>query len=280
MFMNYQFKPINIIEISINYVSMKNHEFDKGPLKPIQRLFSVVPDYSIHKESFWYDWGPVFYRGRLNKSAKVLCVASDPGQTERIGGRTLIGDAGQRVQGFLAKLGITRSYVCLNALVYALHPGRLGDAKKIIPLPDQTRWRNKLFNKVTGSNLEAIIAFGINAQLAVSLWNGKGNVPVFETYHPSYHDPVKLIDAWRDLISRLRDIVTPDGDGILNLPNYGTKFTENDYAPIPRRDLPFGFPDWFGDDKWGRTGRPRHNNSVSRPHEDDQHTLIWIAPKT
>jgi uracil-DNA glycosylase len=34
----------------------------------------------------------------LDRSAKVLCIASDPGPTERIVGRTLVGDAGQRVQ--------------------------------------------------------------------------------------------------------------------------------------------------------------------------------------
>jgi uracil-DNA glycosylase len=50
------------------------------------------------------------------------CVASNPGRTERIAGWTLLGDAGQRVQGFLAKRGLTRSYLCLNALVYALFP--------------------------------------------------------------------------------------------------------------------------------------------------------------
>ena len=61
----------------------------------------------------------MFYRGRLDGSARVLCVASDPGPTERIAGRSLVGNAGQRVQGLLAKLGLTRSYLCLNAWAYA-----------------------------------------------------------------------------------------------------------------------------------------------------------------
>jgi hypothetical protein len=54
----------------------------------------------------------------------VLCLASDPGPTERIAGRTLVGNAGQRVQGLLAKLGLTRSYLCLNAWAYALRPSK------------------------------------------------------------------------------------------------------------------------------------------------------------
>ena len=98
-------------------------EFDPGPPAPIAQLFDQVPDPPV-QDDFWFDWGPVFYRGRLDRSARVLCVASDPGPTERIAGRTLVGNAGQRVQGLLSRLGLTHSYVCLNAWAYALHPGR------------------------------------------------------------------------------------------------------------------------------------------------------------
>src|SRR5436189_5842689 len=96
-------------------------EFDRGPPAQLAQLFDGVPDPPV-KGDFWFDWGPVFYRGRLDGSAKVLCVASDPGPTERIAARSLVGNAGQRVQGLFSKLGLTRSYVCLNAWAYALHP--------------------------------------------------------------------------------------------------------------------------------------------------------------
>ena len=56
-------------------------------------------------------------------------------------------------------------------------------------------------------------------------------------------------------------------------------FDESDYARIPPADLPVGLPSRFGDDHWGRTANPRHNNSVERPSDDD-HTLIWKAPNT
>src|SRR3712207_7598637 len=69
----------------------------RSTLFPYTTLFrSRVPDYAPFKEHFWYDWGPVFYRGRLDGSARVLCVASDPGPTERVAMRTLVGDAGDR----------------------------------------------------------------------------------------------------------------------------------------------------------------------------------------
>lgn len=50
------------------------------------------------------------WRGTILALTVVIAVPSDPGPTERIAGRTLVGDAGQRVLGFLSKLGLTRSY--------------------------------------------------------------------------------------------------------------------------------------------------------------------------
>jgi hypothetical protein len=117
-------------------------EFDPGPPPEIAEIFARVPDYAPFKEHFWYDWGPVFYRGRLDGSARVLCVASDPGPTERVAMRTLVGDAGQRVQGFLAKIGLSRSYLCLNAFALALHPSSFWEGPEILRDEDQMEWRN------------------------------------------------------------------------------------------------------------------------------------------
>ena len=202
----------------------------------------------------------MFYRGRLDGSARLLCIASDPGPTERIAHRTLVGDAGQRVQGFLAKLGLTRSYLCVNAFPYALHPSWGQSADELLAEPEQ------------------LIAFGANAQKAYDLWTHKPNVPVERVPHPSSRDDAALLQAWHDAVPRLRQHVSPDPDGDASGPNYGSSFTEHDYAAIPRRDLPFGVPDFLGDDAAGRNGHPRHNNSVSRPSPDDGHTLIWNAP--
>lgn len=254
-------------------------DFDKGPTKELAKLFAHAPDYTAHKEHFWFDWGPVYYRGRLDKRVKVLCIASDPGPTERLTCRNLVGDAGQRVQGFLAKLGLTHSYLCLNAFLYALHPSHFFSAKDILELPDHVTWRNKVFNRLVGTDLQAVIAFGSMAQLAVDLWTDV-SVPVFKVAHPSFREEEELLAGWREAIPQLRAIITPDSDGNNTSPNYGTTFTEADYAPIPRRDLPFGIPSWIGDDAWGRTGTPKHNNCVSRPNPDDAHTLVWIAPNT
>jgi uracil-DNA glycosylase len=256
-----------------------SNEFDPGPPAAIARHLARVPGYTTRQRGwFWYDWGPVFYRGRLNGSARLLGIASDPGPSERVAGRTLVGDAGQRVQGFLAKLGLTRSYSLVNAYAYALLPSRSDDALPILAEEAHRTWRNKLLGDITGPPLQAIVAFGTNAQRALELWDARPDVPTFEVPHPSSRNPTRLIQEWREAVTDLRGIVTPDADGDADLPNYGTSFRESDYAPIPPRDLPFGMPAWFGDDAWGRRARPRHNNSVERPGSDLLHTLIWRSP--
>jgi len=253
-------------------------EFDPGPPVAVAEHFGNVPSYADFRQFFWYDWGPVFYRGRLDGTARLLAVASDPGPTERVAGRTLVGDAGQRVQGFLAKLGLTQSYTLVNAYSYALIPSRAQQAMPLLSRPDQLAWRNTLLDLITGAPLQAIVAFGVQAKSAVHLWTGKPAVPVFEVPHPSSRSPKVLLDSWRAAITELRGIVTPDPDGDNTVPNYGTKFGESDYAPIPARDLPFGVPPWLGNDAWGRKDKPKHNNSVERPDTDVLHTLVWRAP--
>ena len=256
-------------------------DFDPGPPTTFATLFAGSPDYGGFRQHFWYDWGPVFYRGRLDGSARVLCIASDPGPTERVAARTLVGDAGQRVQGFLTKLGLTRSYLCLNAFTYALFPSHGEDAPTVLADPTIKAWRNAQFDAAAAAGpLQAIIAFGGNAQKAVDLWASRpAGVHVTKIPHPSSRNGPALLTAWKAAITDLRTRVTPDADGNAGLPNYGSSFKESDYARIPPRDLPFGVPSWLGDDSWGRKDHPRHNNSVDRPSPDDKHTLRWIAPK-
>jgi uracil-DNA glycosylase len=252
-------------------------DFDPGPSSKFEQIFAAVPDPPV-KSDFWFDWGPVFYRGRTDGSAKLLCIASDPGPTERIAGRTLVGNAGQRVQGFLAKLGLTRSYLCLNAWAYALHPTRASAELAKLGDPAQLQWRHRLFDAAVTPELQAIVAFGEMAQGAVAKWIMRPPLPLIEVPHPSSRDTTALLNAWRAAVTQLRGVVTPDPDGHNAGPNYGSSFTEADYAAVPRGDLSFGAPDFLGDDSWVRTGPGSAQNSVERPSPDDGHTLIWHAP--
>jgi hypothetical protein len=254
-------------------------DFDPGPPPAIAEHLAGVPSYAEHRELFWYDWGPVFYRGRLDGSARLLGIASDPGPTERIACRTLVGDAGQRVQGFLAKLGLTRSYALVNAYAYALLPSKAPEARPLLSEPEQLRWRNELYTAITGPALQAIVAFGAEARAALELWSPRPDVPAFTLPHPSSHDDARLVRERGEALPHLRAAVTPDADGDPTLPSYGERFAERDYARVPAGDLPFGLPAWFGDDAWGRSDHPRHNNSVERPGRDLRHTLVWRAPR-
>ena len=88
----------------------------------------------------------------------------------------------------------------------------------------------------------------------------------------------RTITEWRSAVTDLRTVVTSDPDGDNSGPNYGARFSETDYAPIPRGDLPYGVPSWLGDDSRGRQSRPRRRNTVERDPADLMHTLIWRAP--
>ncbi len=253
-------------------------DFDAGPPAALANHFAALPSYAAHRDLFWYDWGPVFFRGRLDRSAKVLGIASDPGPTERIAHRTLVGDAGQRVQGFLAKLGVNRRYVLVNAFAYALLPSQAHKATPMLAEPAHRDWRNALLDRIVGPDLQAIVVFGDQAKAAFDLWGSRPSVPTFPVPHPSNHSTKKILDAWRPAIEQLRAVVTPDPGGDASGPNYGGSFTEADYARVPPRDLPFGVPAWLGDDAWGRTATPKHNNCVDRPEDDLLHTLIWRSP--
>src|SRR3546814_7677827 len=47
-------------------------EFDKGPLQPFARIFAACPDYGEFTRHFWYDWGPIFHRGRSEEHPSEL----------------------------------------------------------------------------------------------------------------------------------------------------------------------------------------------------------------
>ena len=102
---------------------------DAGPTGAMKTLLDATPDYEAEmgdSTTFWYAFGPVLFRGRLDGSARVMCIASDPGPAECLpfARRTLIGDSGQKTQGFLAKLGLTRSYVLVNGFAVAMRPSQ------------------------------------------------------------------------------------------------------------------------------------------------------------
>ena len=64
--------------------------------------------------------------------------------------RILVGEAGQRIQGFLARLGITRSYVLVNAFLYSVY-GQGGGTRHVDDA-GIIAYRNRWFDALTKDN--------------------------------------------------------------------------------------------------------------------------------
>jgi hypothetical protein len=267
---------------------------DPGPTGTMKAVMDATPDYQSEvgdSTSFWYAFGPVLYRGRLDGSARVLGIASDPGPAECLpfARRTLIGDSGQKTQGFLAKLGLTRSYALVNAFAVALHPSQKTKGLDILRTNAAIRTaRHALYDGLlAGGTIQAIIAFGDVAHLAYDLWSASNPavkaVPSFKLAHPAAVDRSgsgndAALNGWSKAVTTLRTIVRADPDGDPSGPNFGAYFTEVDYARIPRWDFPTTAPAYVGDDSWGRSATPRHNNCCDRPSPDDRVSLLLTPP--
>ena len=99
------------------------HAFCPGYVQPpFDALVADYPGEDVYPTpDFRIEWGPIFHRGRLDGSARVVVLGQDPATHEAISRRILVGEAGQRVQGLLARLGIDHSYVMVNTFLYSVY---------------------------------------------------------------------------------------------------------------------------------------------------------------
>jgi len=144
------------------------HPFDPGYFEePFRTLVERYPEADVYPYNrFRVEWGPIFHRGRLDGSARVLIIGQDPAQHETIVRRCLVGEAGRRVQGLLAKLGITESYVFINTYLYSVY-GSVKAATRKSPL--LVGYRNQWIDGIMdGSKVEAVITLGTAAAEAWS----------------------------------------------------------------------------------------------------------------
>lgn len=256
---------------------MQYSDFDAGPEKEMLKIINQMPSFKPYKRFFpWLSWGPVFYRGRTNGSARVICVASDPAQIERIANRALVGDAGQRVQGFLGKIGVRSSYLCLNAFCYPFVPRYYFDVLSVSREQEIVEWRNALFNSATSEETELVLCYGGQASLAVELWPNHQKYKVVKIPHPSSRNPKKMLARWSSAVEEIQSWFQPE-DGAEKSQNYGDEFTESDYAPVPKFDLPFGAPSFLGDNRWSRLSSTPKLETANRPPGDPD-TIEWHAP--
>jgi hypothetical protein len=249
-------------------------EHDPGPDVDWTDFFAAAPlaTYQAHPNEFRLDFGPIYYRGRLDGTARVLIVGQDPAANELVGHRAFVGASGQRIQGFLRRMGIRRDYLMINTYLYPVFGQFFGTLAQLSQDPTILGFRNVLLDRIADRNpLEAVITVGNAARDAVERWPARTMHPIQHITHPSALDRAALLANWNQGLTALRAIVAPEVGADIDNATYGNDFTPADHEPIPRRDLPFGVPQWHG------VGD--HATRARLPSGDtDDKRIIWQAP--
>jgi uracil-DNA glycosylase len=156
-------------------------EHDPGPTNASgwAALFADTPNYRglgravLGREAFRWQHGPMFFRGRLDGSAKVVLVGQEGAQDESLSHRSFTGGTGARMQHFLHHLGLDRSYLFLNSFVYPIF-GQYSDALR--PLAQDRRspiaqHRNRILDKaVVDGDVRLVVAVGRAAKESIATW--------------------------------------------------------------------------------------------------------------
>jgi hypothetical protein len=256
-------------------------EWDSGPTPSIQSIFERAPlaAYESKPNRFRLEWGPHYCRGRLDGSAKVLVIGQDPAADENIARRILVGDAGRRVQGFLAKLGLTRSYVMVNSFLYSVFGQFDSELKAFMDLPDVAGWRNQLLNALSNADLQVVLAFGQAAHHVVDSWPAATRFSeancVFRLLHPTARPETAVKQNWNSQLSIIGTKLTVDADGQRDLSAYRSgSFKQKELAHVPLRDLGFGAPAWMGTGDMAKrleAGKPLPATATRNS------TILWTA---
>lgn len=256
-------------------------DHDPGPPRnrSWSRLFARTPNYralglaAAGAEQFRWQFGPVFYRGRLgDHQVHVLIVGQDAGSDEAVAHRSFVGESGTRVQHLLAHVGITRSYLFLNTFVYSIvdqytPPLQHLAQDEASPLPQH---RNRILDYAASRNdLRLVIAVGRAARESVLTWNrhrgGTGTagggqlhtvdaaaigprVKLVDVVHPGAASSGGLADVEASFAAAADRILgwAADAPGWLPVDADGRRAPPGSFRfdahPIPLRDLPFGIP--------------------------------------
>jgi hypothetical protein len=244
------------------------HPFDPGYfVEPFRTLCAEYPESDVYPSTqFRAEWGPIFHRGRLDGSARVLVLGQDPAQHETIIRRVLVGEAGRRLQGLLGKLGITKSYVIMNTFLYSVYGSVKAKTRRD---PNLVAYRNRWLDAFLGAGkIEGVFALGMLADEAWQMWKqtpaGTASTVAYAAItHPtqpesfSKNDKAKLAAATKKLLANWNlglqtlapAIKHPDVSVPLTL--YGDTWANGDRLPIPEFDLPAGLPGWMHEqDGW------------------------------
>jgi uracil-DNA glycosylase len=156
-------------------------EHDPGPTVASgwPALFAATPNYRglgqavLHREAFRWHHGPMFFRGRLDGTAKVVLVGQEGAQDESLSHRSFTGGTGARMQQFLRHIGLDRSYLFLNSFVYPIFGQYTPDLRPLAQDPRSpiTQHRNQILDKaVVDGDVRLVVAVGRAAKESIATW--------------------------------------------------------------------------------------------------------------
>jgi uracil-DNA glycosylase len=251
-------------------------EHDPGPTAASgwAVLFAETPNYRglgravVGREAFRWHHGPMFFRGRLDGSAKVVVVGQEGAQDESLSHRSFTGGTGARMQHLLRHLGVDRSYLFLNSFVYPIFGQYTNDLRSLA----QDRrspiviHRHQILDKaIIEGDVRLVIAVGRAAKESIATWIGAhggsanpehleqasmgslpGRVRVVGVVHPGgaaggstgairadFQRASDLVRGWVDADAGW----LPADPGVNR--NLAAAFQYRS-TPIPYRDFPFG----------------------------------------
>jgi uracil-DNA glycosylase len=156
-------------------------EHDPGPTAGSgwAALFAEAPNYRglgqavLGREAFRWHHGPMFFRGRLDGSARVVLVGQEGAQDESLSHRSFTGGTGARMQHLLRHLGLDRSYLFLNSFVYPIFGQYTERLRPLAQDPDSpiVTHRHRILDKaVLDGDTRLVVAVGNAAKESVATW--------------------------------------------------------------------------------------------------------------
>src|SRR6266545_2532544 len=156
-------------------------EHDPGPTAASgwPALFAETPNYRglgvavVGREAFRWHHGPMFFRGRLDGSAKVVVVGQEGAQDESLSHRSFTGGTGARMQHLLRHIGLDRSYLFLNSFVYPIFGQYTDDLRPLAQDPRSpiAAHRRRILDKaVVDGDVRLVIAVGRAAKESIATW--------------------------------------------------------------------------------------------------------------
>ncbi|MGH9116352.1 MAG: hypothetical protein ACRD0A_00250 [Acidimicrobiales bacterium] len=257
-------------DLAVEPPRAKPRLFDAGPSSSYARLLTGTepglawPDFSALSVTSHPSFGTgAVYRGRF--SPVSLVVLADPaGPDDVFTGRALTGEAGQRLQAFLAAAGLTSRYLVLRTVPVDTSDLTTARRDALVDRPEVRAIHAEILRRVAAasanSGLAALVAVGRGAQRLAPHVVAAGM-------------PTIGMKAWAE--SGARSSWQAALDRLARL-TYPREVARPSFRPpaerghVPSRDLPFGTPRWLGSS----------GDRASRPLDRDLGVLaaaVWSA---